>query len=884
MRLDRRWPIGLAAALLTLLATLTSPPALATDLCSSTGSSAGPFDLLAYEARDWQSLYSTTLSLAGGNNLFPGDPDFGLPQLETGPRSAGSSQLVPPYIPPVLLKAIAWIESGWTQATAAVPYGGTGPALISHDCGYGIMQVTSGMQNTTGTPSLQQAMIGGHYGFNVAAGARILADKWNLAPELRPLVGDRNPAIIENWYYAVWSYNGFAFQNHPLNPSYPSWPRVPYSCGPSGDGFGHDRSQYPYQELVFGCMAHPPQPGGVRLWTPQDVSLPQPASSVEVVKEGDLIYGSDGRVYVIQGGSKRWIVSAGVFQACGYRWENVRQVTDTTINTIPTGLDVIWCPPEGSLLYGSDGRIHVIRGGLKRYIPNPATFEVNGFSWAGAVQVADSLLAAIPDGHPLPDVLADGNLPFGSDGRIYAMQTGTRRYISNFEAFLACGYGLDAIFFLSNVLLSTVGEGAPVTGPPCPQPAFADGTLLYGSEGRVFVMQGGTRRWITSAEAFSACRYLWGNVNRIADSVLNRIPEGSSITGCTLTTVVLSGPLSLDNWGNCATNFQCAPMDIATPQPAHLDPSPTNSDRSQVIGIPSLALSTTSLTLAAASGTPSGAASVTISNVGTGPLVWRLSSSVPWLRSSRVQGVALGNDVGSQPYTVNIYADASGLPPGTYNGQIVVESPYVAGAPASIAVTLQVSGSAEGSLVYGSDGKVYVIRGGLKRYIPNPATFAVNGFSWANAFLVPDSWLAALPSGDPLLDVLADGNLPYGPDGRVFAMQANTKRWITSAETFQACGYGWDAIFPLSSTVLSTIGDGAPLSEPPCPYPSFSDRTLIYGSEGRVFAMQGGSKRWIVSAETFSACGYQWGNINRIADSTLNRIPEGPPIAGPPCP
>ncbi|NIN67101.1 MAG: hypothetical protein GTO63_20880, partial [Anaerolineae bacterium] len=124
-----------------------------------------------------------------------------------------------------LLKAIAWIESSWAQADWSVPYGGIGPVLISSSCAYGIMQVLSGMENTTGVPNLDQAMIGGHYAFNIARGARILAQKWNYAPSHRPIVGNRNPEIVEDWYYAVWSYHGFTFRNHPLNPDYsPSRP------------------------------------------------------------------------------------------------------------------------------------------------------------------------------------------------------------------------------------------------------------------------------------------------------------------------------------------------------------------------------------------------------------------------------------------------------------------------------------------------------------------------------------------------------------------------------------------------------------------------------------------------------------------------------------
>jgi hypothetical protein len=401
--------LALALGFLEGVGGLSPPPAAATHLCEMTGSTFGPFNITAFDPEDYRGVYNETFELAAGNLLFPDDPYFGLPLLETGPRpwppgtpvpvtptpSPGGTETptpegtetptpegtgtpppdgtetptpegtetpapegtdtpasddgemhasqgmetptpegteaptaegtetptpeatetptpegtetatpegtetptpdatetgtptpspapfppmesgaVEPYIAPTILKAIGWIESGWSQAAFSIPYGEIGPALISHDCGYGIMQVTSGMQNTTGWPTREQLMTGAHYAYNIARGARILTDKWNLAPEERPIVGDRNPEVIEDWYYAIWGYNGFAFQNHPLNPRFPAWPRTSYSCGPFDDGFGHDRSAYPYQELVYGCMSHPPQPDGLPLWEPQEVSLP----------------------------------------------------------------------------------------------------------------------------------------------------------------------------------------------------------------------------------------------------------------------------------------------------------------------------------------------------------------------------------------------------------------------------------------------------------------------------------------------------------------------------------------------------------------------------------------------------------------------------------
>jgi hypothetical protein len=191
----------------------------------------------AYEPMLDRAVMLTGLELAGYNMIAPEDPFFGTPIVETGTR-ADRRVAFEPYVPPTLLKATGWIESSLAQADWNTPFGAVGPALISFDCGHGIMQITSGMTGPAddGWPSRQQALVATHYLYNIARGAAILVDKWNAAPQVRPVAGtdtEGSPRIIENWYFAVWSYNGFARVNHPLYPDYRDWPRTGYSCGPA---------------------------------------------------------------------------------------------------------------------------------------------------------------------------------------------------------------------------------------------------------------------------------------------------------------------------------------------------------------------------------------------------------------------------------------------------------------------------------------------------------------------------------------------------------------------------------------------------------------------------------------------------------------------------
>ena len=264
-----RWAVLLAALFAIIALAASGPSGVRT-------AHACAFDHLpvTYESLTYVQDYGYMMELAGYDLLFPGDNEFGRQALVEGPRNARTT--ANGYIPPVLLKAIAYTESDWGMAAFTVPYGGTGNVNAASDCGYGIMQVTSGMTvplGDAGAASPVQTLIATHYAYNIARGAAILANKWNEGAVLRPIVATGDPHVLEDWYYALWGYNGFALVNHPLSERFTNPARPAYSCN-STDSFGHDRSQYPYQELVYGCAMHPPVRASGPLWTPQPLGLP----------------------------------------------------------------------------------------------------------------------------------------------------------------------------------------------------------------------------------------------------------------------------------------------------------------------------------------------------------------------------------------------------------------------------------------------------------------------------------------------------------------------------------------------------------------------------------------------------------------------------------
>ena len=117
----------------------------------------------AYDPPADRAAHLTGLELAGFNMIAPESAFFGISTVETGTRDTRAVDETP-YAPPTLLKAIGWIESSISQTDWYTLSGGVGPALVSFDCGYGIMQITSGMTSPAdaGWPSLNQALVATH--------------------------------------------------------------------------------------------------------------------------------------------------------------------------------------------------------------------------------------------------------------------------------------------------------------------------------------------------------------------------------------------------------------------------------------------------------------------------------------------------------------------------------------------------------------------------------------------------------------------------------------------------------------------------------------------------------------------------------------------------
>ncbi|MBI5548486.1 MAG: hypothetical protein HY901_31780, partial [Deltaproteobacteria bacterium] len=155
-----------------------------------------------------------------------------------------SSQVVAGWVPCVILSAVATTESGWHQF-GYVPCGQSAATLISFDCGYGIGQITSGMDGSDG---FSPSRVASDAVYNLSVSVNILISKWEYTAAVDP----NDPRIAEDWYFALWGYNGLALKNNPN--THPNTVGTYYDP----DNPAYPRSDYAYQEVVYGYALHPP--------------------------------------------------------------------------------------------------------------------------------------------------------------------------------------------------------------------------------------------------------------------------------------------------------------------------------------------------------------------------------------------------------------------------------------------------------------------------------------------------------------------------------------------------------------------------------------------------------------------------------------------------
>jgi hypothetical protein len=210
-------------------------------------------------------------------------------------------------------------------------------------------------------------------------------------------------------------------------------------------------------------------------------------------------------VYLVDSGTKHHIPDPFHFQLWGFRWEDVATLSDNAIDQISTGANVTF------LVKGSGSAVYFMDSGYKHWIINPSVFSDWGFRWDQIRTYSDDLVNTIWTGAPMTSLLK------GSAPAVYLIENGYKHWLPNLDVFNRWRLNGTDIRPYSDLLVNAVYTGTPLSH------------LVKASNGRVYLVENGKRRWITSPRAFQNRGYKWSDVRTLPDSLINRLPEGQRI-------------------------------------------------------------------------------------------------------------------------------------------------------------------------------------------------------------------------------------------------------------------------------------------------------------------------------------------------------------------
>jgi hypothetical protein len=239
-------------------------------------------------------------------------------------------------------------------------------------------------------------------------------------------------------------------------------------------------------------------------------------ASAEILPNGTLIKEPGGRVFLLENGYKRYVPSPLIFQA-RFKWDELVNVSESDLAKYPDAAALFY--PDG-LIIASATSVYVMEGNYKRPIGSPEIFESYGMNWGQVRRATDYEISIIPDGDAFHQLktYANGTLVWNKDtNETYVFENGSLLKISSDQLFNRRNYRRNAILTFPNRVINTYAKAGYVKYP--------DGSLI--SDGsRVYLIEGGNKRWISGPDVFTGRGYRWGDVLRVNQEELDSHPTG----------------------------------------------------------------------------------------------------------------------------------------------------------------------------------------------------------------------------------------------------------------------------------------------------------------------------------------------------------------------
>lgn len=183
--------------------------------------------------------------------------------------------------------------------------------------------------------------------------------------------------------------------------------------------------------------------------------------------EYSLLQDPAGKIYLLSGFSKRWIIDETTFQKLGFTPDEVVSASEASLAFFADGdpIDATVLEPLGALLQDPDSYgIYFVQNGVKYPLIAPELLSLN-YRQLKVRRATREELERYPKG--MPAKLHDGLLVKSpATPTVYVIANGNKLPISSEFTFNALGYRWDAIQTVSEALLELHDSGEPLQVEP----------------------------------------------------------------------------------------------------------------------------------------------------------------------------------------------------------------------------------------------------------------------------------------------------------------------------------------------------------------------------------------------------------------------------------
>jgi hypothetical protein len=183
------------------------------------------------------------------------------------------------------------------------------------------------------------------------------------------------------------------------------------------------------------------------------------------------------------------------------------------------------------------------------------------------------------------------------------------------------------------------------------------------------------------------------------------------------------------------------------------------------------------------------------------------------------------------------------------------------------AANLQVIGEplTPGAYLAAGDTRVYLVNDGVKRWIASPQVFQKYHFNAAVVKTINAGELKDIPMGNTIYQYVKRDGAVIKLNDALYLLLDKSAHHIPDPATFDRLFANWSKILEVA---VSSVPIGKPIT---------NDAYLATAGD-KVYLVNMGEKRWIMSPMTFNSYNFNWGRIKLVPEAELKNIPDGKTI------